>query len=61
MAFNAAISSVGPSIEDVKKSLIFEKLERNEDKKYSFNRNIIKNIYILAHKGESRFRINIAW
>jgi hypothetical protein len=61
IAFNAALSSVGPSIEDVKNSLIFEKLEKNEDKKYGFNRNIIKNIYILARKGESRFRINIAW
>ena len=61
MAYNAALSSVGPSIEDVKKSLIFEKLERNEDKKYGFNRNVIKNIYILADKGESRFRVNLAW
>lgn len=61
MAFNAALSSVGPSIEDVKKSLIFEKLEKDEDKKYSFNRNVIKNIYILAHKDESHFRINLAW
>jgi hypothetical protein len=61
IAFNAALSSVGPSIEDVKNSLIFEKLEKNEDKKYGFNRNIIKNIYILARKGESRFRVNLAW
>ena len=61
IAYNAALSSVGPSIEDVKKSLIFEKLERNEDKKYAFNRNVIKNIYILAHKDESRFRVNLAW
>jgi hypothetical protein len=61
IAYNAAISSVGPSIEDVKKSLIFEKLERNEDKKYAFNRNVIKNIYILADKGESHFRVNLAW
>jgi hypothetical protein len=60
-AYNAAISSIGPSIEDVKKSLVFEKLERNEDKRYSFNRNVIKNIYILADKGESRFRVNLAW
>jgi hypothetical protein len=61
IAYNAAISSIGPSIEDVKKSLIFERLERNEDKRYSFNRNVIKNIYILAHKGESHFRVNLAW
>lgn len=61
VAYNAALSSVGPSIEDVKKSLIFEKLERNEDKRYSFNRNVIKNIYILAHKDESHFRVNLAW
>jgi hypothetical protein len=61
IAYNAALSSVGPSIEDVKKSLIFEKLERNEDKKYSFNRNVIKNIYILAQKDESHFRVNLAW
>lgn len=61
IAYNAALSSVGPSVEDVKKSLIFEKLERNEDKKYNFNRNVIKNIYILAHEGESHFRVNLAW
>jgi hypothetical protein len=61
MAYNAALSSIGPSIEDVKKSFVFEKLERNEDKRYAFNRNVIKNIYILAHKDESRFRVNLAW
>ena len=61
IAYNAAISSIGPSIEDVKKSMIFEKLEENEDKKYTFNRNVIKNIYILADKDESHFRINLAW
>lgn len=61
IAYNAALSSIGPSIEDVKNSLIFEKLSKDEDKRYSFNRNVIKNIYILAHKGESKFRCNLAW
>lgn len=61
IAYNAALSSVGPSIEDVRKSVIFERLEKDEKIRYRFNRNVIKNIYILAHEDESRFRIDLSW
>ena len=61
IAYNAAISSIGPSIEDVRKSVIFEKIEKDEKIRYNFNRNVIKNIYILAHEDESRFRIDLSW
>lgn len=63
VAHNAAFSSeLDADITDVTSSdSRFEKVLPNEDIKFSFNRNNILNIHILAQDGNSDFRVWLVW
>jgi hypothetical protein len=63
LAHNAAISSVGPDIMDVTKSNTnrFIDLFPNEVTEFSYNRNKIRNIYLLGIEDKSSFRIKLVW
>ena len=63
LAHNAAISSVGPDIADVENSNTsrFISLLSNEVTEFSYNRNKIRNIYMLGKEGRSSFRIKLVW
>ena len=63
VAHNAAISSqLDVDITDVTSpSSNFEQILPNEDIRFSFNRNKIRNIHILAKGGNSNFRSWLAW
>lgn len=59
---NAALSSVGPDIIDVTSTnTIFELLQVNEVAEDSYNRQKIKNIYLLASGGNTSFRAKLVW
>jgi len=63
IAHNAATSSVGPDIMDVNKSNTnrFISLFPNEVTEFSYNRNKIRNIYLLGIEDKSSFRIKLVW
>lgn len=63
VAHNAALSSVGPDITDVENSNTnrFISLLENEVTEFSYNRNKIRNVYILGTEGKSSFRIKLVW
>lgn len=63
MAHNAAISSVGPDITDVETSNTnrFISLLTNEVTEFSYNRNKIRNIYLLSTEGKSSYRVRLVW
>ena len=63
VAHNAAISSVGPDIMDVTKSNTnrFISLLANEVTEFSYNRNKIRNIYLLAIDEKSSYRTRLVW
>ena len=63
VAHNAAISSqLDVDIIDVTSpSSNFEEVLPNEDIRFSFNRNKIRNIHILAKDGDSNYRVWLAW
>lgn len=64
VAHNAAISSdVDADIIDVISGNIsrFEEILPNEDIKFVFNRNRIRNVHILAQGGNSQFRAWLVW
>lgn len=63
VAHNAAISSqLDADIIDVTSpSSNFEEVLPHEDIRFSFNRNKIRNIHILAKDGDSNYRVWLAW
>lgn len=62
IAHNAALSSVGPDVIDVNSNITrFEILQPNDTTEASFNRNKIKNIYLLASGGDTTFKTKLVW
>ena len=63
VAHNAAISSVGPDIMDVDSHNTnrFISLLANEVTEFSYNRNKIRNIYLLAIDEKSSYRTRLVW
>ena len=61
---NVALSSVGPDKLDANINNItnrFNLIKSGNHYNYSVNRQKIRNIYLLAAKGASQFRITLAW
>lgn len=62
VGFNVVISSEGADIIDVTNNLSrFDLIANGEDILYKFNRNKIRNIYLLASGGNSDYRLKLTW
>jgi len=62
ITYNGAPSSVGPDIVDVLSyDTRFFRLKKNEEKRFIFNRNVIRNVYLLSIGGDSSYRAELVW
>lgn len=62
VAHNAAISSVGPDIIDINASPnIFELLQPGDITENSYNKNVVKNLYLLAMTATTSHKTKLFW
>jgi len=62
VGFNVVPSGEGADIIDVTNDISrFELIAAGEDVLYKYNRHKIRNIYLLAHTGNSDYRLKLTW